>query len=119
MGRLSIVPIALAVLLAGCRNEPPTTQAAAIARPSPDDPTPLGIAYICDGRKQVSVVYAKSRASVTLDGKTWRLEYQPTDTGLRYSDTALEWQGRDDLVTLRQLRDNHPLAFNCRPTRQA
>ena len=44
-----------------------------------------GIAYLCDGRKEVAVVYAKNRASVTLDGKTWRLEYQPTDQGFRYS----------------------------------
>ena len=50
-----------------------------IPRPAPDDPTPAGIAYLCDGRKEVSVVYAKNRASVTLDGRTWRMEYQPTD----------------------------------------
>ena len=43
------------------------------------------------------MVYAKNRASVTLDGKTWRMEYQPTNTGFRYMDTANEWTGRDDL----------------------
>ena len=53
-----------------------------IPRPAPDDPTPPGIAYLCDGRKEVAVVYAKNRASVTLDGKTWRIEYQPTDQRL-------------------------------------
>ena len=67
-----------------------------IPRPAPDDPTPSGIAYLCDGRKEVSVVYAKNRASVTLDGKTWRMEYQPTGTGFRYMDTANEWTGSDD-----------------------
>jgi len=119
MSRFWIVPVALATLLAGCNKAPPAThQAAAIYRPSPTDPTPMGIAYLCDGRKEVNVVYAKARASVTFEGKTWRLEYQASDGGLRYSDTSVEWQGRDDLVTLRQLRDNRALAFNCRPAHQ-
>ena len=39
------------------------------------------------------MVYAKNRASVTLDGRTWRMEYQPTDGGFRYVDTANEWVG--------------------------
>jgi membrane-bound inhibitor of C-type lysozyme len=118
MSRFWIVPVALATLLVGCNKAPPATQAAAIYRPSPTDPTPMGIAYLCDGRKEVNVVYAKARASVTFEGKTWRLEYQASDGGLRYSDTSVEWQGRDDLVALRQLRDNRALAFNCRPARQ-
>jgi len=64
MKRLSIAAI---TLLAGCvQQQPPVTNL--IPRPAPDDPTPSGIAYLCDGRKEVSVVYAKNRASVTLDG---------------------------------------------------
>ena len=46
------------------------------------------------------MVYAKNRASVTSDDKTWRMEYQPTDGGFRYVDTANEWSGRDDLAVL-------------------
>jgi hypothetical protein len=120
MRRLSIVPVALALLLVGCNKAPPASQAAAtnLYRPSPTDPTPMGIAYLCDGRKEVNVVYAKGRASVTFDGKTWRLEYQAGDGGLRYSNSSVEWQGRDDLVVLRQLGDNRALAFNCRPAHQ-
>ena len=120
MRRLSIVPVALALLLVGCNKAPPATQAAAtnLYRPSPTDPTPMGIAYLCDGRKEVKVVYAKGRASVTFDGKTWRLEYQAADGGLRSSNSSVEWQGRDDLVVLRQLGDNRALAFNCRPAHQ-
>jgi hypothetical protein len=114
MKRLSIAAIAL---LAGCAPEqPPVTTL--IARPAPDDPTPSGIAYLCDGRKEVTVVYAKNRASVTLDGKTWRMEYQPVDGGFRYADTANEWAGRDDLAILRENGTNRPLAFNCRPLRR-
>ena len=94
MKRLSILAI---LLLAACtREQQPLTTF--IPRPAPDDPTPAGIAYLCDGRKEVSVVYAKNRASVTLDGRTWRMEYQPTDGGFRYVDTANEWAGRDDLA---------------------
>jgi membrane-bound inhibitor of C-type lysozyme len=115
MKRLSIVVIAL---LAGCTAEPPP-QTNLIPRPAPDDPTPQGIAYVCDGRKEVSVVYAKNRASVTLDGRTWRLEYQPTGNGFRYADATNEWAGRDDLATLRENGGSaRPLAFNCRPTRR-
>ena len=114
MKRLSIVAIAL---LSGCvAEQPPVTNL--IPRPAPDDPTPQGIAYICDGRKEVEVVYAKNRASVTLDGKTWRLEYQPTDQGFRYVDDQ-RWAGRDDLATLRANGGSaKPLAFNYRPTRR-
>ena len=115
MKRLSIVAIAL---LGGCvAEQPPVTNL--IPRPAPDDPTPQGIAYICDGRKEVEVVYAKNRASVTLDGKTWRLEFQPSDQGFRYVDTTNEWVGRDDLATLRANGSSgKPLAFNCRPSRR-
>ena len=78
MKRLSIAAM---TLLAGCvQQQQPVTNL--IPRPAPDDPTPPGIAYLCDGRKEVAVVYAKNRASVTFDGKTWRMEYQPTDDGL-------------------------------------
>jgi hypothetical protein len=67
----------------------------------------------------VSVVCAKNRASVTLDGKTWRMEYQPTNTGFRYMDTGNEWTGSDDLATLREFgASGRPLAFNCRPKRR-
>ena len=115
MKRLSIAAI---TLLAGCvQQQPPVTNL--ISRPAPDDPNPSGIAYLCDGRKEVSVVYAKNRASVTLEGKTWRMEYQPTDTGFRYMDRANEWTGSDDLATLREYGSGgRPLAFNCRPMRR-
>lgn len=114
MKRLSIAAMAL---LAGCGpQQPPVTSM--IPRPAPDDPTPSGIAYVCEGRKEVTVVYAKNRASVTLDGKTWRMEYQPIDGGFRYVDTANEWTGRDDLAALRENGTARPIAFNCRPTRR-
>ena len=115
MKRLSIVAIAL---LCGCTaDQQPQTNS--IPRPAPDDPTPQGIAYVCDGRKEVSVVYAKNRASVTFDGKTWRMEYQPTEQGFRYSDAANEWAGRDDLASLRENAANaRPMAYNCRPTKR-
>ena len=114
MKRLSIVAI---LLLAGCTKEqqPLTTF---IPRPAPDDPTPAGIVYLCDGRKEVKVVYAKNRASVTLEGRTWRMEYQATGDGFRYVAAANEWVGRDDLVVLRERGNQRPLAFNCRPTRR-
>jgi hypothetical protein len=112
MKRLSIVVMAL---LAGCApQQQPATQV--IARPSPADPTPAGIAYLCDGRKEVKVVYAKNRASVTLDNRTWRMEYQPTGPGFRYVDAGNEWLGRDDLATLREA--GRPVAFNCRPIKR-
>ena len=115
MKRLSILTIAL---LGACVSEQqPVTNL--IVRPPADDPTPHGIAYVCDGRKEVAVVYSKNRASVTLDGRTWRLEYQPTDQGFRYVDATNEWAGRDDLATLRENGGSaRPLAFNCRPTRR-
>ncbi len=115
MKRLSIATMLL--LVCGCTKEQiPVT--AVIARPAPDDPTPAGIAYLCDGRKEVSVVYAKNRASVTVDGRTLRMEYQPTSGGFRYVDTANEWVGRDDLASLRESGTAKPIAFNCRPLRR-
>jgi hypothetical protein len=118
MRQLSIAVIALAVPLGACVQQPATSWTP-IARPAPDDPTPLGIAYVCDGRKEVSVVYAKNRASVTFADKTWRMEYQPTEQGFRYSDAANEWTGRDDLAALRANAANaRPLAYNCRPTKR-
>jgi hypothetical protein len=114
MKRLSIAAM---ILVAGCvQQQPPVTNL--IPRPAPDDPTPAGIAYICEGRKEVSVVYAKNRASVTIDGKTWRMEYQPTGDGFRYVDTANEWVGHDDLAALRENGTARPIAFNCRPARR-
>lgn len=118
MKRLSIAVI---ILLAGCQltgctgEQQPVTSG--ITRPAPDEATPAGIAYLCDGRKEVSVVYAKNRASVTLEGRTWRLEYQPGDRGFRYADGTNEWAGRDDLAVLRA-NGGSPLAFNCRPIRR-
>ena len=62
MKRLSILAL---ILIGGCTpKEQPLTNM--IPRPSPDEATPTGIAYLCDGRKEVSVVYAKNRASVTM-----------------------------------------------------
>jgi len=114
MKRLSILAI---LLLAACtRDQQPVTTF--IPRPAPDDPTPAGIVYLCDGRKEVKVVYAKNRASVTLDGKTWRMEYTPVDGGFRYVDAANEWAGRDDLASLREAGTARPIAFNCRPLRR-
>ena len=114
MKRLSIAAI---TLLAACAPEDkPVTNL--IPRPAPDDPTPAGIAYLCDGRKEVKVVYAKNRASVTFGDKTWRMEYQVTESGFRYVDTANEWTGRDDLATLRESGSAKPIAFNCRPMRR-
>jgi membrane-bound inhibitor of C-type lysozyme len=114
MKRLSIVAFAL---VTGCAPEQqPMTQM--IPRPAPEDPRPTGIAYLCDGRKEVTVVYAKNRASVTFDGRTWRMEYQPSGAGFRYADTGNEWTGRDDLAALRDAGTNRPLAFNCRPMRR-
>jgi hypothetical protein len=115
MKRLSIVAL---LLLAACTKQQQPLTTSVIARPAPDDPTPTGIAYLCDGRKEVSVVYARNRASVTLEGRTWRMEYQPTDAGFRYVDTANEWAGRDDLALLRENGSSRPIAFNCRPLRR-
>ncbi|HZP98493.1 MAG TPA: MliC family protein [Reyranella sp.] len=124
MGRLSIALMAIALppmlALSACvPQDRLATSWTPIARPAPDDMTPAGIAYLCDGRKEVSVVYAKNRASVTFDNKTWRMEYQAAADGFRYSDTTAEWTGRDDLAALREMAGaNKPLAFNCRPTRR-
>jgi hypothetical protein len=114
MKRLSIAAL---TVLAGCvQQQQPMTNL--IPRPAPEDPTPSGIAYLCDGAKQVTVVYAKNRASVTLGDRTWRMEYQPTGDGFRYVDAANQWSGRDDLAVLRENGTNRPLAFNCRPMRR-
>jgi hypothetical protein len=115
MKRLSIAAI---IFLGGCATQQQQPVTTTIPRPAPDEATPTGIAYVCEGRKEVSVVYAKNRASVTFDGKTWRMEYQPTDQGFRYSDTSNEWVGRDDLAALRTMSGGGPLAFNCRPVRR-
>jgi len=117
MRRLSIAALVLAASLGACKQGP-TTAWTPIARPAPDDATPAGIAYLCEGRREVAVVYAKNRASVTLDNKTWRTEYQATGDGFRYVDANVEWSGRDDLAVLRQNGNAKPLAFNCRPTRR-
>src|ERR1700754_4399653 len=122
MRRLSIA-FALAVPLAGplvaCVQQGPKTAVAAIARPAPDEATPTGIAYACENRKEVTVVYAKNRASVTLDNKTWRMEYQGEGDGFRYSDAQAQWVGRDDLATLRDNTSTaRPLAFKCRRARR-
>ena len=119
IGQLSIATLAIALPLCACVPQgPQTALVTAIPRPAPDDMTPAGIAYLCEGRKEVSVVYAKNRASVTLDGRTCRLEYQPGGSGFRYADTANEWVGRDDLASLRELGSQHAIAFNCRPMRR-
>jgi membrane-bound inhibitor of C-type lysozyme len=119
MKRLSIAAFALltASVAACVQEQQPVTNL--IPRPSPEDPTPAGISYLCDGRKEVTVVYAKNRASVTFGDKTWRMEYQPTGDGFRYTDTVNEWTGRDDLATLREFAPGaKPLAFNCRPLKR-
>ena len=124
MHRLSIVAIAASasmLALAGCVPQGAQTAGwTPIPRPASVDPTPSGIAYICDGRKQVSVVDARNRASVTLDSRTWRVEFQPQDQGFRYIDTAVEWSGRDDLAALRETGAGAkpPLAYNCRPVKR-
>jgi hypothetical protein len=116
--RLSIAAIGLTVLGA-CTHGGQTAGWTPIPRPSPDDLVPMGIAYICDGRKEVAVVYAKNRASVTFGNKTWRTEYRPTGgADFRYADTSVEWAGRDDLAALREAGTTRPIAFNCRPTRR-
>ena len=119
MKRLSIPALGLLALalLAGCA-QPQQPLTAMIPRPPPDNPTPTGIAYLCDGQKEVTVVYAKNRASVTLGDKTWRMEYFPSSDGFRYADSTNEWTGRDDLAALRENGTHKALAFNCRPTRR-
>ena len=117
MGRLSIAVALLAAPLAACVPQGPAQTFTPIARPAPDDPAPSGIAYLCEGRKEVAVVYAKNRASVTLDKRTWRMEYQETNDGFRYSDSSAQWVGRDDLAALRESAStSRPIAYNCRPT---
>jgi membrane-bound inhibitor of C-type lysozyme len=120
MRHLSIVAVALLAPLSACVQQgPATTAAAPILRPAPDDPVPHGIAYICENHKEVSVVYAKNRATVTFENKTWRTEYQGGGDGFRYADTAIQWTGRDDLAALREnYGTSRPLAWNCRPTRR-
>jgi hypothetical protein len=121
MRRLSIAAtacLALGVALSACAKRDAISWTP-IPRPSPDDATPQGIAYLCEGRKEVAVVYAKNRASVTFGEKTWRAEYQATGDGdFRYADATVEWAGRDDLAVLRERGNQRPLAFNCRPTRR-
>jgi hypothetical protein len=117
MRRLSIATIALFAPLGACVQQA-TFAWTPIPRPAPDDPAPQGIAYICEGRKEVAVVYAKNRASVTFGDKTWRTEYQPTGDGFCYADSSVEWTGRDDLAGLREVGTARPIAFNCRPTRR-
>lgn len=126
MQRLSIAARAVVVaapmfVAAGCVPQGQQISGVApIPRPSPDDPAPAAIAYLCDGRKEVSVVYAKNRASVTFDNRTWRVEYRPQDQGFRYVDTYVEWTGRDDLAALRESGGGTkpPLAYNCRPIKR-
>lgn len=114
MKRLSIA--ALSLLPAAC-----TPQQAALTnmvpRPAPENPSPTGIAYLCDGTKEVTVVYAKNRATVTFGDRTWRLEYTPTGSGFRYADTATEWTG-EELAALRQVGTQRPIAYNCRSIRR-
>jgi hypothetical protein len=116
MRRLSIAAIGLIAL--GACTQRDSTGWTPIPRPAPDNPTPAGIAYLCEGRKEVAVVYAKNRASVTFGEKTWRAEYHPTGEGFRYADSAVEWSGRDELAVLRDTATARPLAFNCRPVRR-
>jgi len=120
MRRLSIAALALAAPLCACvPQQQATVTWTPIPRPAPDDPTPAGIAYVCEGAKEVSVVYAKNRASVTFDKKTWRMEYQPDGEGFRYSDTSTQWVGSDNLASLRESFGNaRPIAYNCRPARR-
>jgi hypothetical protein len=81
------------VALGACTQGGPATIWASIPRPAPDDPAPQGIAYLCEGRREVAVVYAKNRASVTFGEKTWRTEYQPTGDGFRYADASRRMDG--------------------------
>jgi membrane-bound inhibitor of C-type lysozyme len=119
MRRLSIA-VSLAVLLAACVPQVPGTVAfTPIPRPAPDEATPAGIAYACENNKEVTVVYAKNRASVTLDRRTWRMEYQGEGDGFRYADSQAQWVGRDDLAALRESTATaRPIAYNCRPIRR-
>lgn len=117
MSRLSFAALALLVPLGACVQQSATTTSfQSIPRPAPEDNVPSGIAYLCEGNREVSVVYAKNRATITFGNKTWRAEYQPDPQGFRYADTAVQWVGRDDLASLRELSNaGRPLANNCRP----
>jgi hypothetical protein len=117
MRRLSIAALALLVPLSACIPQGQvSTSFVPIPRPSPEDNAPAGIAYICEGNKEVSVVYAKNRATVTFGNRTWRTEYQVDPQGFRYADASVQWIGRDDLASLRETATaNRPLASNCRP----
>jgi hypothetical protein len=118
-GKSVSVAILAMVSLGACMHEQPLATWTPIARPAPEDPVPAGISYLCEGNKEVSVVYAKNRATVTFGDKTWRMEYQPAGDGFLYSDTANQWTGRDDLASLRASGGtNRPMAYNCRPTRR-
>jgi len=121
MRALSIVAVALVAPLCACvqSETTATTRFAPIPRPAPDDMVPHGIAYTCENQKEVLVVYARNRATVTLGNKTWRTEYQGGNDGFRYSDPAVVWTGRDDLASLREnFGTSRPLAYNCRPARR-
>jgi hypothetical protein len=114
MKRLSIV--ALALISACTAQEQPLNTG--IPRPAPEEATPTGIAYLCEGRKEVAVVYAKNRVSVTMGDRTWRLEYQGAGQSFRYADATTEWSGRDNAGTLKALSGGAPLAANCQPMRR-
>ncbi len=111
--------LAFVAPLGACVHDQPAMATwAPIPRPAPDDPVPAGIAYLCEGNKEVSVVYAKNRATVTFGDKTWRMEYQPAGEGFLYKDASNQWTGRDDLASLRPAGGgtDRPIAYNCRPT---
>jgi|GEM_PF-614821 len=120
MRRLSIVAVALAALtcVTACVPQQPVTAFQSIPRPAPDNPVPTGITYLCENHQEVSVVYAKNRATVTFANKTWRMEYQGEADGFRYADSNNQWGGRDDLAALRDNVANRPLAYNCRPIKR-
>jgi hypothetical protein len=117
MRRLPFVALALLAPLSACVQQSRTSaNFQSIPRPSPEDNVPAGIAYLCEGNREVSVVYAKNRATVTFGNKTWRTEYQADPQGFRYADASVQWAGRDDLASLRELSNaSRPLASNCRP----
>ncbi len=120
MRPLSTAAILLLAPLAACTQQrAAVTAPAPIARPAPDDKVPHGIAYACENSKEVLVVYARNRATVTFENRTWRTEYQPTGDGFRYADASVQWVGRDDLASLREhYGSGRPLALYCRPTRR-
>jgi membrane-bound inhibitor of C-type lysozyme len=120
MRRLSIVAVAVAapIAVAACIPQEPIISFQLIPRPAPEDPVPMGITYLCENHKEVSVVYAKNRATVTFADKTWRMEYQGLPEGFRYADANNQWTGRDDLAALRENAANRPLAYNCRPIKR-